>query len=63
MVYCTLYFVLKGRELRDREFGGLYHSHNLEFCSLEVLGGSEGGQHFYTFFPITEGSMNGTLLL
>ena len=44
--------MLKGRELKERESEGLYRGHNLKFGSW---GGSEGGQHFYAVFLITQG--------
>ena len=41
-LYSILYnmiYVLKGRELKERERRGLYHRHNLKFGSWEALGG------------------------
>ena len=46
IVYCIVYFVLKGRELKERESGGLYLRHNFKFGSWGWL---RMGQHFYVF--------------
>ena len=58
IVYCTVYFVLKGRELKGR-VGRIVSPPQPIICFVGV----QKGQHFYTFFPITDGSRNGTLML
>ena len=58
IVYCKIYFVLKGRELKERESEGLYRGHNLKFGSWGGLRGATFLRVFSynTRFPGTEPS-------
>ena len=51
IVYCTVYFALKGRELKGRVWRIVSPPQVLKFGSW----GFRRGQHFYIFFPYNRG--------